>query len=260
LLALALEILLPALVHAAAPSLDWQPRAEWRTAELKVVPTNRVDFTLMSATATGLQFTNVLAEARGLTNQTYMNGSGVACGDVDGDGWCDLYFGVDPETPRHDAGRGLWLKGDGQGTLTPVPAPESGVMVNGEGRGTALSDYDGDGRVDLVVTQNGAATKLYHNERAKPGLRVRLSGPPGNRAGLGTVLRLAGNGRAGPAREVHAGSGYWSQDSAVQVLAWPTEARQLQLRWPGGKPLTIAVPEGAKGIPVDVNGGVTAVR
>jgi hypothetical protein len=26
------------------------------------------------------------------TNQIYLNGSGVTAGDVDGDGWCDLFF------------------------------------------------------------------------------------------------------------------------------------------------------------------------
>ena len=41
---------------------------------------------------TGITFTNWLPEARYLTNQILLNGSGVAAGDVDGDGWCDLFF------------------------------------------------------------------------------------------------------------------------------------------------------------------------
>src|SRR6478672_39229 len=43
-------------------------------------------------TAMGIPFTNRLAESRSLTNQIFLNGSGVAAGDVDGDGFCDLYF------------------------------------------------------------------------------------------------------------------------------------------------------------------------
>ena len=58
---------------------------------------------------------------------------------------------------------------------------DSGVKVYGEQRGCALCDYDEDGRVDLVVTQHGAETKLYHNVGGKAGLRVRLKGPAGNR-------------------------------------------------------------------------------
>src|SRR5262249_8745496 len=131
------------------------------------------------------------------------------------------FFDVDAETSRCDAGRGLWLQGDGQGGFRAVPGQESGVQVYGEQRGAALCDYDGDGRVDLVVTQNGAETKLYRNVTGKPGLRVRLIGPPGNPLGVGAALRLLAGDKAGPVREVHAGSGYWSQDSAVPVLASP---------------------------------------
>ena len=50
-------------------------------------------------------------------------------------------------------------------------------------------------------------------------MRVRLIGPPGNLSGIGASIRLTSVGNPGPAREVHAGSGFWSQDSAVQVMA-----------------------------------------
>src|SRR6185436_4134228 len=101
--------------------------------------------------------------------------------------------------------------GDGRGNFVPAPGDESGVKIYGEQRGCAVGDFDEDGRVDLVVTQNGAATKLYHNTRARRGLRVRLRGPSDNPLGIGAVIRLKLAGGFGPAREVHAGSGYWSQ-------------------------------------------------
>jgi hypothetical protein len=145
------------------------------------------------------------------------------------------------------------LHGDGQGGLRPVPGQESGVRVYGEQRGAALCDYDHDGRVDLVVTQNGADTKLFHNVAAQPGLRVRLGGPAKNPYGIGAAIRLEYGGRLGPAREVHAGSGYWSQDSAVQVLAAPEPPTRVQVRWPGGKTTVVAVPPGAREITIDFN-------
>jgi hypothetical protein len=131
-----------------------------------------------------------------------------------------------------------------------VPGQESGVKVYGEQRGCALCDYDGDGRVDLVVTQNGAETKLYRNILARPGLRVRLKGPPGNPRGAGAVLRLKFSDHYGPAREVHAGSGYWSQDSAVQVMGTAEPPTQIEVRWPAGRLTTADVPVGAEEIEV----------
>src|SRR5207237_8493094 len=124
----------------------------------------------------------------------------------------------DGDTPRYDAGRGLWLQGDGAGNFQSVPGQTSGISIYGEQRGCALCDYDGDGRVDLVVAQNGAETKLFRNREGQPELRVRLKGPVGNPTGVGASLRLMTGETPGPAREIHAGSGYWSQESAVQVL------------------------------------------
>lgn len=190
---------------------------------------------------------------------------GASVGDMDGDGFEDVFlsqnfFATTPETTRQDAGRGLWLRGDGRGGVKPVPGQESGVKVYGEQRGCALGDFDGDGRVDLVVTQNGNATKLFRNTGARPGLRVRLRGPAKNPSGIGAAMRLLFGQRPGPLREIHAGSGYWSQDSAVQVLGTPEAPTHIEIRWPGAKAVTAAVPLGAREIEVSLDGVVKTLR
>ncbi|MGH2626393.1 MAG: FG-GAP repeat domain-containing protein, partial [Anaerolineales bacterium] len=105
--------------------------------------------------------------------------------DFDGDGKEDLFlsqnfFATEVATPRYDAGRSLLLRGDGAGGLESVPGQRSGLLVYGEQRGAAYADFDGDGRLDLAVGQNGAATRLFRNAGARPGLRVRLVGTPSN--------------------------------------------------------------------------------
>jgi len=181
--------------------------------------------------------------------------AGVA--DFDGDGREDLFlsqnfFATEIGTPRDDAGRGLLLRGGANGTFEPVPGQISGIMVYGDQRGAALGDYDADGRTDLVVSQNGAETKLYHNERAQPGLRVRLVGGPLNPYAVGAVLRVVYEGSRGPAREIHGGSGYWSQDAPIQVLGLEQgkQPTAVWVRWPGGSETVAPLPAGAREITV----------
>ncbi len=174
---------------------------------------------------------------------------GVAVADADLDGVDDLFlaqnfFAVRPEETRLDGGRGLWLKGMFAGNFTSVSGQESGVKIYGETRGCAVGDFDGDGRVDLVVAQNGAETRLFKNQTTKAGLRVRLRGPEHNTAGYGAVLRIGKNGVWGPAREIHAGSGWLSQDSATQIFRQPPPGSRIEVRWPGGHVTDLAIPEG----------------
>ena len=190
---------------------------------------------------------------------------GICVADFDGDGNEDLFlaqnfFATQPETPRYDAGRGLLLRGDGKGGFQAMPGSRSGLEIYGEQRGAAVCDFDGDGRPDLVVTQNGAATKLYRNATGKPGLRVRLKGDSTNPQAVGAVMRLKTGNRGGLAREVHCGSGYWSQDSAIQVLATPEPPTQIEVHWPGGKTTTNPVPNNAIEIVISPDGDLTTAQ
>jgi len=183
------------------------------------------------------------------------------CGvsDFDGDGHDDLFlsqnfFSSQPETPRIDAGQGLWLQGDGTGQFKAIPGHISGIKVYGEQRGAALSDFDKDGRVDIAISQNANQTKLYKNVNGKPGLRVRLIGQSNNPDAIGAVVRLLYGEKAGPAREVHAGSGYWSQDSPIMVMGLAGTADKIRIRWPGGKVTETALPAKTNEVTINYSG------
>jgi hypothetical protein len=173
--------------------------------------------------------------------------------DFDGDGNEDLFLAQNFSptalaTPRFDAGAGLLLLGDGRGGFRALGVRESGISILGDQRGAAACDYDGDARVDLAVSQNSAATTLWHNRRGRPGLRVRLSAGPDNPWGIGTRLQVSTRGKRGPMREVHAGSGYWSVDAPTTVLALPDGADSLIVHWPGGTEKALAIRAGEKEI------------
>jgi len=100
-------------------------------------------------------------EAHGLGDPARAYGFGVAATDYDDDGWVDLFVANDsnPNFLYHNRGNGTFES----------TALLGGVAVNGEGRaqagmGADAGDYDGDGRLDLVLTTFAHDVKtLYRN-------------------------------------------------------------------------------------------------
>jgi len=187
---------------------------------------------------------------------------GICIADFDGDGHDDVFLAQNFSATRgteatYNAGRGLLLLGGGDGVLRPVRGEASGIRIYGDQRGAAVGDFDGDGRPDLVVSQNGNATKLLQNQQGKPGLRVRLEGQAGNPTGVGAQFWWKDGTKSGGLHEIQAGSGFWSQNSAIQVISRPSDTAVLVVRWPGGKITSSAIPANAREIIMDHEGKVT---
>src|SRR5512133_675280 len=81
-----------AQVAACAADAGWERGAGFQSRALVVPAAGRTGFTEMPATVTGVQFTNSLSDVAVANNRILENGSGLALGDVDGDGWCDIYL------------------------------------------------------------------------------------------------------------------------------------------------------------------------
>jgi hypothetical protein len=179
--------------------------------------------------------------------------AGVA--DFDGDGAEDVFLSQNFSAtavglPRYDAGRGMLLIGDGHAGLRPMPGWRSGITIYGDQRGAAFADYNADGRLDLAVSQNAGATKLYTNRGARPGLRVRLNGTSQNPDAIGAQVRIVYGAGSSPVREIQAGSGYWSENGAVQVFGLIGTPSEVWVRWPGGVETRTKVAPGSREVVV----------
>jgi enediyne biosynthesis protein E4 len=104
-------------------------------------------------------FTDITKEAG--VYRTDGNGLGVVFGDYDNDGWTDIYVANDsvPNFLFHNKGKGIFEE----------VGFRAGVSVGGEGRplagmGTDMADIDGDGLLDIIVTNLDREThSLYRN-------------------------------------------------------------------------------------------------
>jgi hypothetical protein len=110
------------------------------------------------------------------------------------------------------------------------------------GRGAAYGDYDRDGDLDILITENGGPAHLWRNElnpkeqRAVHFLRVHLEGAPPNRDALGARL-IAVTGNRRQEWRVRTGGSYLSQSekTATFGLGAATLVDTLRVYWPSGR-------------------------
>ena len=129
---------------------------------------------------------------------------------------------------------------DGKGNYKDV-APEIGGVLTAPlvARGAACADYDRDGDLDILVTENGGPVHLWRNESEGVGrhyLRVTVDGSISNRNGYGVQL-IAVVGERRMYRRIRSGSSFLSHSEAVATfgLGAATEVDTLIVQWPGGK-------------------------
>ena len=110
------------------------------------------------------------------------------------------------------------------------------------GRGSAYADLDGDGDLDVVLTQTGGPPLLLRNDQAlgHHWLRVKLVGNPAapanaNRDAIGAVVELTAGGVT-QSRQVMPAKSYLSQSELAVTfgLGAATAVDALTVTWPGG--------------------------
>ena len=117
-----------------------------------------------------------------------------------------------------------------------LPVPESARDQLMVARGVSYGDYDRDGDVDILLTENNGPVHLWRNELDRANyLRVRLQGTTSNQEGLGAqITAVAGTERMH--RRIRTGSSYLSQSEKIASfgLRNNTMVDSLIVQWPSG--------------------------
>ena len=112
----------------------------------------------------------------------------------------------------------------------------SGVGSGAVSRGAAMSDFNLDGLVDLVVVNRWQTAQLWRNTTASGNhwIGVKLVQPGSNRDAIGAWIEVK-NGERVLRREVLAGGGHASGQSGFWHFGLGTTAEaELRVIWPGG--------------------------
>lgn len=200
------------------------------------------------------RFTDVTASSGLAIPSLTRTGFGAVLEDFDLDGWPDLVVvngdvgtGV-RSNPWAGHGDGLAARHGqpdqlfhnlGHGAFADVSARSGDLEAGAEvGRGLAAGDWDGDGDVDLLVTNGDGGARLLRNDAAPRGgsLRVHPVRARGGRDAHGVVVAAEVGGRR-LVRLVHPAGSYLSSSEPVATfgLGAATVAERVTVRWPDGR-------------------------
>src|SRR5438552_4486805 len=131
--------------------------AGYRSYELTVPAGGNTGFAEMPPARAGISFSNRVRLELLMENNNFMLGSGVAAGDYDNDGRCDLYFCAIDGTNTLYRNLGDWR-------FEKVPGAAGAACANLHSTGATFADLDGDGKLDLLVATLGNGVHCFRNE------------------------------------------------------------------------------------------------
>jgi hypothetical protein len=198
------------------------------------------------------------------TGTVRLSGWGVALADFDNDGFKDLITANSHANDRVEDFEATTYRQTNavfrnvRGRFENVSARAGAdFTVRRAHRGLGVGDFDGDGRLDLVLTVLGGPPQLLHNvsDPQNGWLTLRLVGQATNRQGIGTSIRARVRAdtqvdhmttSAGYASSsdygVHFGIGGARTVDRLEVM-WPSGVKQLLEHVAANRTLTVTEPQ-----------------
>jgi tetratricopeptide (TPR) repeat protein len=165
----------------------------------------------------------------------WVRGYGVVAFDYDNDGWVDLAAVGETKDGRGEVRLFRNLGPDGWKDVS-VDVGLDKIQLK-EPRAIIAGDYDNDGAVDLLITQNHGPAVLLRNVGGNKNnsLRLALKGLNDNKSAIGTKVEVFSDGIR-QKFEVYGSSGYLGQNSPYLTigLGSATQADVVRLLWPTG--------------------------
>ena len=134
----------------------------------------------------------------------------------------------------------FWNAGNQRGgCFVAVPPEKAGADLFKPivGRGSAFADIDGDGDLDVVLTQTGGPPLLLRNDQKLKHhwLRLKLVGTKSNRSAIGAWIKVRVGGQT-LARQVMPTRSYLSQSELPVTIGLgnATQPDEVEIKWPGG--------------------------
>ena len=155
---------------------------------------------------------------------------GIGWADYDNDGDLDIYL-ANADQPNQ------LYENNGSGIFNDVVVG-AGVQDLNTSYGISWGDYDGDGDLDIYLTNDGEANRLFRNNgNSNKWLQVKLTGEgtASNKSAIGTKV-TAVTGSTRQQRDVDGGSGLFSQPSLPLEFGFGSTATidSLLIAWPSG--------------------------
>lgn len=161
----------------------WHQANGYWWAALTPVQNGEIGFEQLQPQITGITFNNHLSKKEIAKNRFLLNGSGVAAGDINGDGRPDLYFAA------LEGSNKLYLN-EGHFHFKDITGQAKVALRGYKCTGTVLANVDGDDDLDLLVSTVGRGTLLFLNDGEGHFTRDKDSGLDSTTTG-GTTITLA---------------------------------------------------------------------